>query len=568
MNSPVLALAWQSWRLSRRWYLLVLGVGLLGITGLLKTEMSGMPPEVDLRAMTAYSATSLAIVLSLLATFIAVSIGNKKGFPFHFEFRLPVSTPVLVIIPMLCFSLLCASLFFLPMLLFRLIYGLHFPVLAGSMLVMIVAWLLISGAWIATGDSVRVVSVGASLIAVILMLAWMNPFSALTDIQGPPTKESLNLIVNFALTEYVLLLLIMVLLGVAVVHFVSLQRNPGHSHAKRSTAGSAELSEKTASTENRNTRLTRLNSVLSLDNLPCPDGPPWKAELWLELRRFGGPALMVSLAIMLAVPVVIVIRNVSGWHNLDTVIDLMPMSLFFMLIGITLFNRRQKDAGMMKPFERSRPLATRQLALLQLGTSSMLNIVALIPLVAVLWVSSTLLAGEGASTRYSEWLTGYFSLEPLLMLSDLWLFFAAVPVFAALFFVLHTCSLIWGRKFFIGVMVLMFLCVNLTFRIATKQASPESIGTGMMVFSALAGALTLLALWHLSKHRLASMRFSLIGIAVWLSVVICGLYSLNQHGFLNAATDSALLGFFAAALLMPLTIAMLSLWGYDRLRHQ
>jgi hypothetical protein len=67
----------------------------------------------------------------------------------------------------------------------------------------------------------------------------------------------------------------------------------------------------------------------------------------------------------------------------------------------------------------------------------MLNTVALLPLFAILWLSSGLLAGENTSTRYSEWFTGYFSLEPLLILSDLWVFAAAVPVFVALFFVLR-----------------------------------------------------------------------------------------------------------------------------------
>lgn len=145
MTNVVFALVWESWRLSRRWYLWVLPVA-FAFDYLIMRQVSemiaqsveavarGAPPGLlnpaeDFPVLLAPGVFMINFVLAMFATLLAISLGNKSGFPLSFEFRLPVRTSVLVAVPMLTTAALCASLYVLPMLAVRLVYGVPIPLL-------------------------------------------------------------------------------------------------------------------------------------------------------------------------------------------------------------------------------------------------------------------------------------------------------------------------------------------------------------------------------------------------------------------------------------------------------
>src|SRR6185369_6691681 len=124
MRHPVLGLLWHNWRLSRRWYLLILAIALAAnftIMNVVPRNMANLPERRELMAS---GTVVLLTLLALFTTLVAISLGGRAGFPMRFEFRLPARTAVLVGVPMLMLSVLCASLYAIPMLLDRIFYGL------------------------------------------------------------------------------------------------------------------------------------------------------------------------------------------------------------------------------------------------------------------------------------------------------------------------------------------------------------------------------------------------------------------------------------------------------------
>ena len=92
MKHPIHALIWQSWRMSRRWYLLVLVIATY--LGWIILNLKG-PTFLDPGNYQLLNANFVFIIifsLACLSTHLAISMGNKNGFPFSFEYRLPVST--------------------------------------------------------------------------------------------------------------------------------------------------------------------------------------------------------------------------------------------------------------------------------------------------------------------------------------------------------------------------------------------------------------------------------------------------------------------------------------------
>ena len=139
MRHPAIGLLWHSWRLSRRWYLLILAIALAATLTIMNLSPRGMLPQPVYREHLAPGTVVFSSILALFTTLVAISLGGRAGFPMRFEFRLPVSTALLVGIPMLALGALCASLYVIPMLTIRLVYGLPMPLLAGAMLVFIPA---------------------------------------------------------------------------------------------------------------------------------------------------------------------------------------------------------------------------------------------------------------------------------------------------------------------------------------------------------------------------------------------------------------------------------------------
>jgi hypothetical protein len=90
----------------------------------------------------------------------------------------------------------------------------------------------------------------------------------------------------------------------------------------------------------------------------------------------------------------------------------------------------------------------------------------------------------------------------------------------------------------------------------------------MWGFAAAVLVLTLLSVGRVLHLRLFSLRSGLGVILGWGVFLACSLYSLAGRNILLSEQAPELQAFNAALVVLPLTLFILLIWSYDRLRHR
>jgi hypothetical protein len=571
MKHPVFALVWQTWRLSRRWYSWVLPVALMIGFAILNIQPRGLPPGAPAQLLLAPAVFMLIFSLAAFASLLAISMGNRNGFPFHFEYRLPISNFTLVIIPMLVLSLLCSSLYFIPMALFRVIYGLPFPLLPASALMAATVVFLVTGSWATTNTTVRSIAITLSYVLAISLFSIFDPVDMSSRILQPEQRnpQLLTNLIRLTGGEYAVLLAVS-LCAVAIVL----------SSVKRQRCGDAVLGTwkkpvlveqvtEVAATKADSVKGAGLMETLSDKvKIPCPTGKAWQAEIWAETKRYAAPIGIMSAALAVCIPVMVYTAGKMAWTSLLNIVYTAPLIVFFCGIGMSLFNRRQASGGYMNVFESSRPLRTLKLAAIQLV------IVAIATGIGIVLVETSLRLSEPMTMGLDDLLFRIDDALPAMSHDSLLTTLAAGVVLGvyylciiALFSCLHSCSVFWGRKFLIGVMVLAFYGINLTVLILTGEAGLQTIINNIWGFAVLVWGITAMAAARILYLKVLTLRGAGIALALWGIFVVCAFSSVAVLDRPLATVAPELQALIAALLLLPLTFFSLTLWCYDRLRH-
>lgn len=573
LNHPVLALAWHSWRLSRRWYLIVL----LMTFGLSLTLLHAIPEEIKRRIpentsyqeMVAVPAFMLTFFLSGVAGLLAITTGNKNGFPFNYEFRMPVGTFTLTAVPMVVIGLLSASLHALPLGLYRLLYDIPFPIVPAVVMLCGNVFILLGASWCATGNNTRAVAITSGFAVITMLFAWIRPINTLHTSRSAASPDLFNPeIMALSGAEYLFMLLVMLTVLGLTVQAISARRG-GETFGKRPANASAPGNLRRASRPGfKEGLLGAADALFARLALPCPVRASWAAELWVEFRRHGFPVLLLSLAASFSVPLLYLLGIVFGMPGAREMAGMTPLGLYFAGIGLCLLNRRMPHGGFMNTFERARPMGTARLALIQILATALAIALGMSLIKFSLQLSEPLTAGMSESRMPLGSLVA--PLENATALATLcnqvmeWFIFIAV---ICLFSCVHSSSLFWGRGFLLGVLVLLGYCFTFIFRLQSNQTELQTIINQMWGFSALVVSLTLLVLYRVFRLGVLGWKGLLVMCTLWLLHLLCSMVALQAHGFDFARMAPELLALSAALLLLPLTFAAMTLWCYDKLRH-
>lgn len=559
MRNPFLGLAWHCWRLSRRWYLIVLAVALGAQFTIMNLSPPGMTELPNYREHLAPGSIVLISMLALFTTLVAVSLGGRTGFPLRFEFRLPVSTFLLAGVPMLVLCALCASLYVIPMLLCRLIYGLPMPLVAGAVLVSVVAAMLAAASWMTSGATARAVALIFAVSGITWIFTSMQPFRMRNGTrQGEPVFDPGML--AFSAAEYVLLTLILAALYLVTVRGVQLQRQGGRAGTGRDGASRSW----------RHPVLALLDRVSELSvPLPVPASSPWRAELWLECRRHAIPVLVFALIMALLIPLLPVLDSLLGTDFAKMLVSAAPLMLILTGIGGAVFNRRTGGGGYMNPFEGTRGLGTLQLAVIQLGTLGIALILGTVMIGISVWLSAGLFKNLGPLWSSLGGLLdaargGTTAQAAGLALS------LVVGLFSVLgfFFCVHSCSLFWGRRVMYGTLAFLVYAVIFARTALTNEDAGSFVAQNMWWLAAATLIITLLLIFRVAVLQLMSMRTAAIASVAWSIAVIGGVLMLQGLDLHLLTQPPELKALNSALLTLPLTLFLGTVWCYDRLRHR
>lgn len=507
--------------------------------------------------------------LAAFTTLLATSLGSKSGFPLSFEFRLPISTHMLVAVPMLFMVVLCASLYVVPVLLGRLLYGVPFPMLHVSAVLGTLVIILLTSTWTMGSALARIAAVLVAIAVSLQLYRSLAPFHAPTFIPGTPLIFTPD---YFSLTamDYLLLASVCFLLCVLTLASIRKQRcgeDPMMPAVEIPQARQQEMPERSIVTHPLS--LTALQDrLVAMFPLPCPVQAPWRAELWLELRLNGLPILLFSVVMALFVPVLLLVSFSGSIGRLDY---FFPLAILLTGIGYATFKRRLASAGYMSAFEGTRGMGTAQLALIQLLAIGAICLCGMFLVCASLYLWWPEFLVGALSKQLQDFPDALRERSLVLLLNDAVAFLVLYLSIIAAFVCVHICSLIWGWMFPFGAVLLIFYGFNFAVYVnrgASYAPEPESIKLHMWGVAAAVLLVTLMALGRTLYLKLLSLRVGLAALLCWAAFLACSVYSLSQRNIDLPNEAPELQAFNAALLMLPLTLFIVLLWAYDKLRHR
>ena len=378
MKSPVLAILWENWRLTRVEAANRLGLGIIGGSAVLVLFAAAAPNEAARE-----SGASIALGLTIFTTFpLWLSIskvkggrfldGYRPGFPLSLLYGRPVRTAVLVGVPMAYLAALAAAVYLVSALVLRWTFGYPLPLLPVAASIAVVHLGQAAGDWSTRSKVVQWLGTMGPVMAVgsLAMYRW----------EGRPA------LFDFSLADYALIASIgVVSFGVAIAG-VARQRRGDAKVATPWTAGAGGFPER----------------LVTLFRFPCPTSSPTRAQVWFDLKSSGLPVLAIGVALAIAIPLLIVVTTqldvvLSGFYTrpatrgVAVVVAMFSLPAVLILGGNAFGIRARQGRTYASPFEATQACGTGRMAGLKVLVRSACLLVALVAVGTSVWTSASVI---------------------------------------------------------------------------------------------------------------------------------------------------------------------------------
>lgn len=544
MRSPIAALLWEQWRLTRVELCVRLGFGLVAASLALALLESGATAAFGILLIT-YAPFWLSLGKLNGGGFTG---GYKPGFPLHLSFTRPVSTLTLVSVAMAYDALSCAALYLVCAASLGLVFGETLPLFSVIPLIVTFHCGLCFIHW-ATRSRVMP-------IAGLLVLGTVFFVIVLIKIGAAPTLR-----VDFTPGGYLRFVCASLAFFGLTLHGVARQRHGGKTPVHARLAGYPHW-------------------LIDVFRLPCPTSSATRAQMWFELKTSGLPVLTIGLAISLLVFVLFglsipfeIFRPLTLAAAMITVWAL-PVSMF---IGGNAFGFRQRQGRMLvSAFEATQPYATARIAGLKILVRSVCVLAALGLVAASLWVSSEVvtslhiwgisLKGQDMGAHLLEFrenilgtLFGGRSGAAYIIQA------VSIAVFVALLVALRAAFTALRARYprrLLAAEWLLALCIGaLVLLGVAKQKGMAPAATVDAIFSATAWIMlgaaaiaTAYLTWSGFRERTLSVHY--VAAAVVVAAV---------SGLASPAAQSPLP--LSISWLLPLSVLLVAPWALGRIRH-
>ena len=582
MRSPVVAILWETWRVTRAEAGWKLAFGIVG--GLAALALGATVGPADEYAALAMTLLVLPHAVPWLS--LGRLSGGRPGFPLSLHYTRPVRTVVIAGLPMAYLTATSSAIYLVSALLLRGASGYAFPLLP------IAAWMAaLTVVYLAAGWSTRNIGLSVLVWVVATVHAWGTAVERLTAVELPggydwPPRLWPTLF-DFPRTDYAWIALIGLASFAVTVAMVARQRRGD------------ELAASTLAAITWTPGGGWWGWLVNVFRFPCPTSSATRAHVWLNLRSSGLPVLAIGMAIAI---VILLVSAVSGpidaaW-NADPDVScpirecfwarawppmITPLALFTMLcLGGNAFGiRRKQGRTYVSAFEATQAHGAAQVAALKVLVKSVCVLAALIAIGVSAWLSMPLLGdavfiqmiGVPLNTQRSIFNDALAALTGYEQLSLVVVAVAGVVIWVAAFAVLGALWTRYSRRMnMAGSLLLLYgLSLALLALAGQRGIGPELPlaailrATSWVAASAIVLA-TVYVFWRVLAEQLLTVRQTSVVVFLWTAVAAASLTVLRAAGLSPADMPAADAFRILSPLVLPLTIAVLAPWSYSRIR--
>jgi hypothetical protein len=574
MRSPIVAMLWENWRLTRVEAAHRLGLGIVaGSAALVLFDAGATVAFWILIAQHGLFYMSIAKLNG--GRFMD---GYKPGFPFYLLYTRPVPTVVFVGVAMAYDALSCAALYLASAALLGFAFDQPLPLF--SVAVWIVAAHLSS---IAYQWSTR-----SKVVQWLASIAVTSPFILLLMNRMTPPLQ-----VEFSLAENALMALTGIVAFAITAAAVARQRRGGAVATVARTAGSAGYPD----------------WLITLFRFPCPTSSATRAQVWFELKSSGLPVLAIGLALAIVIPplfwviaridVVLselysrpaalgVVAVVATNRAAATLVAMFSLLAVLMLGGNAFGIRARQGRTYASAFEVTQACGTARMAGLKVLVRSVCLLAALLAVGTSVWTSASVLPLDvlddsdtriktspsplGGLMRAIRGGVGAMSAHEMLALAFVTVIVVAVMV--ACRAALPALRARYPRRLSIAKSLLLlhgFVLVLVALAgqrgIGSETLTDALFGMTRWVATAAIALATVCLLWKVLAERVLTLRYAcgaLVTSAAFGAAWVTVLHAVGVQLAGMPATDAV---WALSPLLLPLMASALAPWSLSRIRH-
>lgn len=588
LRSPVAAMLWELWRLTRTeiaWKLaLPIGIGLATLVlGAAFGPADHPKTYQDVNDMVAAFALILIVIPHVLGWLsMARLTGGQPGFPLHLAYTRPVRTAVIVGLPMAYLTAVSSAMYVVSAIVLRTVSGHAFPLLPVAAWMAALTVIGLAATWSTRNRTIQVV---------VMMCATTQAFlwamQRLTAVEIPDTFDwpprLWPTLFDFPHTDYAWVTLIGLTSFSVTVAMVTRQRRGDALAAITWTPGSGSW-----------------DRLVSLFRFPCPTSSATRAQLWFDLKSNGLPVM--TIGVTLAV-LIVLLSAISGPIDAALNSDRMraqlscpssdcfylrtgpvlftPLSMFIVLwLGGNAFGiRRSQGRASLSAFEATQTYGTAQLAVLKLLVKSLCVLAALMAIGVSAWVSLALLGdavfiqmwGVPLSSQRSTLQAGVAALTGYEQLALVVVAAVGIAVWVAWWAALGALWTRYPRRVRMAVSLLLLYGVALVVLAMAGQRWTLPVGEILRATSWAATAAVVFAtaylVWRTLAERLLTVRQAWSVVFLWTAFAAAWLTMLGAAGLSLADMPAAIAVWMLSPALLMLTVSVLAPWSYSRIRH-
>lgn len=552
MRTPVMAMLWELWRVTR----LETAFRML-LTVSLGATLRFVTPEHD-RDLVAMVALLLAV---LLAAPFWLSIAGP-GFPFHLGYVRPVRTWMLVGVPMAYLAGVAAASYLVPVILLGAVFGYTFPLLPVAAWIAALVFVQAATNWWTRSRVIQMLG-GMAAVGGCVVLAINRLHGG--DIRGNdflPSRWPIQF--AFSPTDYGIIASIAIAaVGLAIVG-VTRQRH-GDVRVNAARAGRTDFA----------------TVLIDAFRFKCPTATAVRAQLWFEMKSAGGPALTIGGGLALAIPVLLAV--VDPLEPVRFLAVLFAMSPLMVLgLGANAFGlHREQGHAYASTFDAGQAVDTARLAALKILARTASVSAALAAVGVSLWMSAPLVSEwtQGRWTVYgnlaqgpravavaADALAGHelaaLTVVALIGLTATIAYFASIQALA----LVHP----WRTMVVVSGVSL--------FSLAWLLAAPPGVGGDGLEVRLVAAYPwiatvtiplgTLYVFREALTERLLTARQALGAVFLWAGLLATWLTVLQAFGLRLAEMSPALIALMLSLSLLPLAAVALAPWSLSLVRHR
>ena len=600
LRSPIVAMLWELWRVTRAeiaWRLaLPIGIGaaalLLGAT-FAPRDNQHVNNINDVIAAFAL----IVIVLPQLVGWISIAKlnGARPGFPLYLLYTRPVRTSVIVGLPMAYLTAVSTAIYLVSAIVLRAASGYAFPLLPVAAWLAALSWVGTAGFW-----STRYITIPVCVAMFAFWKAFVTVASRLTAVEIPDSFDwpprLWPTLFDFPRTDYAWIALI----GLASFGItVAMVRRDRRGDPDALAVGPRALSGGITRTPGGGFR----DWLISLFRVPCPTSSATRAQMWLDLKSNGMPALTIGVTLAI---VILLVSAVSGPIDASINADpdvkcpiaecfyvraapplfLTPFSLItvFFFGGNAFGVRWRQGRTYVSPFEATQAYGTAPLAILKLLVKSVCVLAGLIAIAVSFWISMPILGDEvfvqiwgvPLASRRSVITDAFTALTGYEQLALVVVAVVGVVVWVASWAALGALRTRYRRRINIAVCLLLlygvfFVWFGVAVRVDPGTASRLHLDIVFETMRWIAAAsivfTTVYVFWSGFAQHVLTTRYASGAVAIsaafgaaWLTVLHIAGVQLAGMSAMNALS-------VVWPALLPLMASGLAPWSYGRIRH-